>query len=64
MKNDIESVIRDFHKTLLNTIDDFGLKEINIEENEIKEFCNLINDNNLIYFDDNSANEAGLDGKI
>lgn len=64
MKNDIESVIRDFHKTLLNTIDDFGLKEINIEENEIKEFCNLINDNNLIYFDDNRANEAGLDGKI
>ena len=64
MKNDVEIIIRDFHKTLLNIIDDFGLKEININENEIAEFCNLINDNNLIYLDDDSANEAGLEGKI
>ena len=64
MKNNVEIVIKDFHKTLLNVINDFGLKEININENEITEFCNLINDNNLIYLDDNTANKSGLDGKI
>jgi len=43
---------------------EIGEKEVKSSESEIQAFCEIIDDRNLLYFNDSIASELGLEGKI
>jgi len=60
----IQSKIEELHRRLNENIEEIGITEIKIDENEIIKYCELIKENNLIFKDDKVAINAGFEGKI
>ncbi|MBD3229399.1 MAG: hypothetical protein GF329_14535 [Candidatus Lokiarchaeota archaeon] len=53
-----------FKRKLDEIIKDIGIRELIINEKEIIKFCELINDNNEIYYNNSEAKKSGFEGKL
>ncbi len=58
------SKMEELHRRLNKNIEEIGITEINPDENEIIKYCELIEENNLIFKDDSAAKNVGFEGKI
>jgi len=58
------SLVEKFKIRIKEVIQEMGTQEFSIDESEITKFCELINDNNLIYLDEAAAIKAGYKGRL
>ncbi|MFX0186908.1 MAG: hypothetical protein ACFE8A_04130 [Candidatus Hodarchaeota archaeon] len=64
MTNISSSKIEELNMRLKKNMEDIGITEIDQDEMEIVKYCELIEDNNLIFRDDSTAIKAGFESKI
>ncbi|MFW9898403.1 MAG: hypothetical protein ACFFDO_04000 [Candidatus Thorarchaeota archaeon] len=64
MTNISSSKIEELNGRLKKNMEEIGITEIKPNEMEILKYCELIEDNNLIFRDDSTAIKAGFEGKI